>query len=115
VHEALLAAVARRLGIKDARKLPPGAVSLVRKSFDARPKLPEKHWVYVVDVRGAVLRGVGAQVRCLSCFALRRLLPVLVQCCGRSAAPWMRKACTALAQPCPFVRVSAHAGPSAPS
>lgn len=42
VHPALLAAITRRLGLLNPDQLPAEAVSLVRKSFDARPKLPEK-------------------------------------------------------------------------
>jgi len=48
----LAKATAQRMGLKDAAALPVGAMTIVRKSFDAR-KVNDKVWVYVVDVEAA--------------------------------------------------------------
>lgn len=59
VHAALMAAIMKRLGIRDAGKIQSLPARIVRKSFDARPKQPTKFWVYVVDISAAALQGTG--------------------------------------------------------
>jgi len=61
IHPALAAAVAKKLGIKDASKLPTDSIILVRKSFDAR-KPDDKVWTYVIDVPEEALHAAGARM-----------------------------------------------------
>ena len=54
IHLALLKAIHKRLGVSQQHPLPPEAITLVRKSFDARKQRP-KTWQYVVDVNGSAI------------------------------------------------------------
>eukprot|EP00887_Chlorella_sp_A99_P002424 scaffold10.g2424.t1 len=58
-HPALARAVARKLGCR--RELAPEALSVVRKSFDARARQGALKWVYVVDVSAAAAAAAGAR------------------------------------------------------
>ncbi|PRW58781.1 proton phosphate symporter [Chlorella sorokiniana] len=69
VHEPLLAALARKLGIRGGGDgggpaIPADAVRVVRKSFDARNvqrsgEATGKAWVYLVDVESSALKAAG--------------------------------------------------------
>lgn len=58
-HPALARAVARKLGCR--RELAPEALSVVRKSFDARARQGALKWVYVVNVSAAAAAAAGAR------------------------------------------------------
>lgn len=61
LHDRLLQDVSKRLSLRKGAALPPEAVALVRKSFDAR-KPSRKTWVYVVDVEGAAVKAAGGRL-----------------------------------------------------
>jgi len=60
VHQKLVEIVSKKLSIKNGSLLPVQAVTLVRKSFDAR-KINQKAWVYVVDIDGAAVKAAGGR------------------------------------------------------
>lgn len=58
IHDHLQRAISKKLGLKAGKIVPPEAIKLVRKSFDAR-KQDRKAFVYVVDVNDEVVRSLG--------------------------------------------------------
>jgi uncharacterized FAD-dependent dehydrogenase len=60
IHQKLVEIVSKKLSVKNGSLLPVEAVTLVRKSFDAR-KINQKAWVYVVDIDGAAVRASGGR------------------------------------------------------
>jgi uncharacterized FAD-dependent dehydrogenase len=63
LHQKLIEIVSKKLSIKNlesSSSLPTDAITLVRKSFDAR-KINQKAWVYVVDVEGAAVKAAGGR------------------------------------------------------
>lgn len=60
IHQKLVEIVSKKLSLKNGSLLPVKAVTLVRKSFDAR-KINQKAWVYVVDVDGAAVKAAGGR------------------------------------------------------
>jgi uncharacterized FAD-dependent dehydrogenase len=60
IFQKLVEIASKKLSIKSGLSLPTDAVTLVRKSFDAR-KINQKAWVYVVDVDGAAVKAAGGR------------------------------------------------------